>query len=78
MINCFVGNAITSLRVKKQMMRAALEQKLIVNNKTIFKYETAKGLTDITLIEHLVKVFCVSVAKLMRGDMVINKNMFLL
>lgn len=37
MINCIVGSAIKSLRVSKQMMRAALKQKLIVNDKTISK-----------------------------------------
>lgn len=37
-------------------------------------WETAKGLPDITLIEPLAKALGVSVAELMSGDTVINKN----
>ena len=45
-----------------------------VSSKTISKWETAKGLPDITLIEPLSKALSVSVMELISGYKVINKN----
>lgn len=42
--------------------------------KTISKWETAKGLPDITLIEPLACALGVSVIELMSGDCIINQN----
>ena len=45
-----------------------------VSDKAVSKWETAKGLPDITLIEPLAKALGVSVMELMSGDTVTNKN----
>lgn len=45
-----------------------------VSDKTISKWETGRGLPDITLIEPLANALFVSVAELMAGELVVNKN----
>lgn len=68
------GNTIKSLREKKSMSQAQLADMLGVSSKAVSKWETAKGLPDITLIEPLAKALSVSVMELMSGDTIINKN----
>ena len=68
------GTTIKSLREKKGLTQTQLADMLGVSGKAISKWETAKGLPDITLIEPLAKALGVSVMELMSGDTVINKN----
>lgn len=68
------GSTIKSLREKKGITQAELATILGVSSKAVSKWETAKGLPDITLIEPLAKALSVSVMELMSGDTVINKN----
>ena len=68
------GQTIKNLREKKGFTQAELADKLGVTDKAISKWETAKGLPDITLIEPLAKVLSVSVMELMTGNAVVNKN----
>lgn len=68
------GSAIKRLRVKKGITQAQLADILGVSSKAVSKWETAKGLPDITLIEPLAKALSVSVMELISGDMVSNKN----
>ena len=68
------GATIKNLREKKGLTQAQLAENLSVSSKTVSKWETAKGLPDITLIEPLAKALGVSVLELMSGDTVINKN----
>ena len=68
------GSTIKTLREKKGLTQAHLAEVLGVSSKTISKWETAKGLPDITLIEPLANVLGVSVMELMSGDPVRNKN----
>ena len=68
------GAAIKSLREKKGITQAQLADLLGISSKAVSKWETAKGLPDITLIEPLAKALSVSVMELISGDMVINKN----
>lgn len=56
------------------MTQAELANKIDVSSKTIFKWKTAKGLPDISLIEPLFSAPGVSVMELMKGDAVINQN----
>ena len=51
-----------------------LAEKLNVSNKTVSKWETAKGYPDITLIEPLAKTLGVSVMELFSGNDVTNRN----
>ena len=68
------GAAIKSLREKKGITQAQLADLIGISSKAVSKWETAKGLPDITLIEPLAKALSVSVMELISGDMVINKN----
>ena len=69
------GATIRNIREKKGITQAQLAEILGVSNKTVSKWETAKGLPDITLIEPLSKALSVSVMELISGDTVINKNL---
>ena len=69
------GSTIKNLREKKRITQAELADMLGVSSKAVSKWETGKGLPDITLIEPLAKVLSVSVMELMSGNTVINKNL---
>ena len=74
-MNTYVTAAtIKSLREKKGLTQSDLAEILCISAKAVSKWETAKGLPDITLIEPLAKALGVSVMELMSGDAVINKN----
>jgi len=68
------GKTIKTLREEKALTQAQLAEKIGVSSKAVSKWETAKGLPDITLIEPLAKALSVSVTELISGDTVINKN----
>ena len=68
------GAVIRELREKNNMTQSELAEKLCVSDKTISKWETAKGYPDITLLDPIAKVFGVSVAELMSGNAVNNVN----
>lgn len=68
------GATIRNLREKKGLTQAELSEKLCVSSKAVSKWETGKGLPDITLIEPISKALGVSVMELMSGDAVTNKN----
>ena len=68
------GQTIKNLHEKRGFTQAELADKLGVTDKAISKWETAKGLPDITLIEPLAKALSVSVMELMTGNAVVNKN----
>jgi desulfoferrodoxin (superoxide reductase-like protein)/DNA-binding XRE family transcriptional regulator len=57
------------------MTQAQLAQLLGVSSKAVSKWETARGLPDITLIEPLAKALSVSVMELISGDAVTNRNL---
>ncbi len=68
------GMTIKTLREKKGLTQTELADRLGVSSKAVSKWETAKGLPDISLIEPLSQALSVSVMELMRGEPVINKN----
>ena len=68
------GTTIKALREKKEFTQAELADILGVSSKAVSKWETGKGLPDITLIEPISKALDVSVMELMSGDTVTNKN----
>ena len=68
------GQTIKNLREKKGFTQAEHAEKLGVSSKAVSKWETAKGLPDIALIEPLANVLSVSVMELMTGNAVVNKN----
>lgn len=68
------GAMIRRLREERKMTQSELAAKLCVSDKTISKWETAKGYPDITLIEPLADILGISVIELMSGNDVINSN----
>lgn len=68
------GAVIKELREKNHMTQAELGEKLCVSDKTVSKWETAKGYPDISLLEPLAKGLGVSVAELISGNAVSNVN----
>lgn len=68
------GAVIKRLRENKNLTQSDLAQKIGVSSKAVSKWETGKGLPDISLIEPLSMALGVSVMELMSGDTVINKN----
>ena len=68
------GQTIKYLRERKGLTQAQLADTLGVSSKAVSKWETAKGLPDISLIEPLANALSVSVMELMTGDTVVNQN----
>lgn len=69
------GQTIKKLREDKGITQTQLAEQIGVSSKAVSKWETSKGLPDISLIEPLSKALGVSVMELMSGDTVINKNL---
>lgn len=74
MDNYITGATIKKLREAKGITQAQLADKIGVSSKAVSKWETAKGLPDIALIEPLCSALGVSVMELMSGDTITNKN----
>ncbi len=68
------GAMIRELREKNHLTQAELAEKLFVSDKTVSKWENAKGYPDVTLLEPIAKVFGISVAELLAGRAVNNVN----
>ena len=74
-MNTYVtGTTIRSLREARNMTQAELAEKIGVSSKTVSKWETAKGLPDISLLQPLAQTLGISVIELMNGEHIINKN----
>ena len=68
------GAVIKELREKYHFTQAELAKKLNVSDKTISKWETAKGYPDISLLEPIAKTFGISVTELISGNAINNVN----
>ena len=68
------GAIIKDLREKAHLTQAELAEKLFVSDKTVSKWENGKGYPDISLLEPIANVFCVSVSELLSGKAVSNIN----
>ena len=68
------GAVIRELREKNKMTQLQLAERLGVSDKTVSKWETAKGYPDITLLEPIAAVFKISVTELISGNTVHNAN----
>ena len=68
------GAAIKALREKQRMTQADLAAVLSVSDKAVSKWETGRGLPDITLIEPLARALRISVPELLSGKTIVNAN----
>ena len=74
-MNTYVtGTTIKQLRESRGLTQAELAEHIGVSSKTISKWETAKGLPDITLLQPLAQALGISVIELMSGEHIINGN----
>lgn len=68
------GTIIKELREKNRLTQAQLAEKLMISDKTVSKWETAKGYPDITLLEPIANIFHISVTELISGNAINNSN----
>lgn len=74
MNNYVTGSAIRELREKKGLKQKELADILCVSDKTVSKWETGRGLPDISLLEPLSSALGISVAELLSGECITNVN----
>ena len=74
-MNTYVTSAtIKNLREKRNLTQAELAERIGVSSKTISKWETAKGLPDVSLLQPLAQALGISVIELMNGEPISNQN----
>ena len=74
-MNTYVtGTTVKQLREARKLTQAELAQRIGVSSKTVSKWETAKGLPDITLLQPLAQALGISVIELMNGQPIQNRN----
>ena len=74
-MNTYVtGPIIRQLREERKLTQAELADRIGVSSKTISKWETNKGLPDISLLQPLARALGISVIELMNGEQITNRN----
>ena len=74
-MNAYVtSTTIKNLREKRNLTQADLAERIGVSSKTISKWETAKGLPDVSLLQPLAQALGISVIELMNGEPIVNQN----
>lgn len=74
-MNSYVtGTTIKQLREARGLTQAELAEQIGVSSKTVSKWETAKGLPDISLLQPLAQTLGISVIELMNGEQITNRN----
>jgi len=68
------GTTIRNLRESRKLTQAELAEQIGVSSKTVSKWETARGLPDISLLQPLAQALGISVIELMNGEPIANKN----
>lgn len=75
LVNTYVtGSTIRQLREKCGLTQGSLAEIIGVSSKTVSKWETAKGLPDIQLLQPLAQALGISVIELMSGEHITNQN----
>ncbi len=69
------GNLIKSLRESAGMTQRQLADKLSISDKTVSKWETGRGLPDITILPEVASILGVSVNELISGCVTKNNNL---
>lgn len=68
------GATIKAIREAKKMTQSELADMIGVTAKAVSKWETAKGLPDISLLQPLASALDTSVIELMNGERIVNQN----
>ena len=75
-MNTYVtGTTVKQLRENRKLTQAELAERIGVSSKTVSKWETGKGLPDISLLQPLSQALGISVIELMNGEHITNKNL---
>ena len=74
-MNTYVtGTTIRTLREGRKLTQAELGESIGVSSKTVSKWETGKGLPDISLLQPLAQALGISLIELMNGEPITNRN----
>ena len=74
-MNTYVtGITIRQLREKQHLTQLELAERIGVSSKTVSKWETGKGLPDISLLQPLAQALGISLIELVNGEHIINRN----
>ena len=73
-MNYITGTTIRNLREQKNLTQKQLAERLCVSDKTISKWETGRGLPDISILMELAAALGVSVPELLTGELAVNSN----
>lgn len=68
------GAVIKQMREKNKMTQLQFADRIGVSDKTVSKWETAKGYPDITLLEPIADALGISVTELISGQQIKNAN----
>lgn len=68
------GETIKELRTRRGLTQRQLAERIGVTDKAVSKWESGRGLPDITLLEPLAAQLGVSIAELLNGEAVRNAN----
>ncbi len=68
------GAVIKEMREKNKMTQLQFADRIGVSDKTVSKWETAKGYPDITLLEPIADALGISVTELISGQQIKNAN----
>ncbi len=68
------GATIKALREQKELTQEELARQIGVSGKAVSKWETGKGLPDISLLEPLSHALNLSVSELLSGNTITNQN----
>ena len=74
-MNTYVtGTTIRTLREARKLTQAELGESIGVSSKTVSKWETGKGLPDISLLQPLAQSLGISLIELVNGEPITNRN----
>ena len=74
-MNTYVtGTTIRTLREARKLTQAELGESIGVSSKTVSKWETGKGMPDISLLQPLAQALGISLIELMNGEPITNRN----
>lgn len=73
-MNYITGETIKTLRENKHLTQRELAEKICVSDKTVSKWETGRGLPDISILTELAAALSVSVPELLTGSCAVNSN----
>lgn len=68
------AEAIKMLRERRSLTQRELAEAIGVSDKAVSKWETGRGLPDVTLVEPLARTLGISVAELLSGECMTNGN----